>query len=374
METSSSILIRAVGDILFGDSHLSIGHGTRAICRSEGFGHPFDRMGGGLKGGADLLFGNLECALTGRTGFGKKPFIGDLGAIDALVEAGFDVLALANNHMFEYDEGPARETENALEKRGVAAPGLPGREPVTRIERGDVNIALHVWSLVRSSRGVPVAPGPADLIRAIEKSVARSEWPVVSLHWGAEFVGTPSPSQVRFGRALIDAGARLVIGHHTHTVQPVEAYRDGVIIYSMGNFVFDMTWSRHSRDGLLVDVVLPKVPGERPVCTITPIEINDHFQPVPSGEPLGLDEYHQRQFPSVHFDRIADSDEEAYAALTWEKRAGESVDMKRYIRKNLFRLPPASIAYLVAGKLDRLAGRAGKPSRSDVEAAWRIVR
>jgi poly-gamma-glutamate synthesis protein (capsule biosynthesis protein) len=60
------------------------------------------------------------------------------------------------------------------------------------------------------------------------------------LHFGIEYTDAPQPSQQQLARAAIDAGALLVLGHHPHTLQGWERYGDGLIVYSLGNFVFDL--------------------------------------------------------------------------------------------------------------------------------------
>lgn len=62
---------------------------------------------------------------------------------------------------------------------------------------------------------------------------------VVSLHWGTEYSDYPEVYQKETAHRLVDAGAKLVIGHHPHCLQGVEMYNGSFIAYSLGNFVFD---------------------------------------------------------------------------------------------------------------------------------------
>lgn len=66
---------------------------------------------------------------------------------------------------------------------------------------------------------------------------------LVSIHWGIEYQTTPDAWQRELGHHIINAGADIVAGHHPHVLQEPELYKRGLIIYSMGNFVFDQ-WSR----------------------------------------------------------------------------------------------------------------------------------
>lgn len=96
----------------------------------------------------------------------------------------------------------------------------------------------------RSWEAGPESPGIAWLQVAevaVDVSNARriADLVVVFMHFGLENESTPSELQRAEARAAIDAGAALVVGHHPHVIQPVEWYGDGLIAYSMGNFVFD---------------------------------------------------------------------------------------------------------------------------------------
>ena len=62
---------------------------------------------------------------------------------------------------------------------------------------------------------------------------------VVCPHWGGEHTLRPIPSQIETAHRIIDAGADLIVGHHTHTLQTIEVYRGRRIYYSIGNFIFD---------------------------------------------------------------------------------------------------------------------------------------
>ena len=72
------------------------------------------------------------------------------------------------------------------------------------------------------------------------QSFIRPDYLFVSVHWGDELQRMPNRFQRAFGRAAIDAGATAVLGHHPHVLQAVEEYQGGLILYSLGNLIFDM--------------------------------------------------------------------------------------------------------------------------------------
>ena len=99
----------------------------------------------------------------------------------------------------------------------------------------------------------------------------------VSIHWGEEYVDRAPERIVKIGHALVDAGVDVIIGHHPHVDQEVERYGEGWIIYSLGNFIFDQSWSENTMEGLLANI---KVQDGR-VYDIVPqkIQLNKNYQP-----------------------------------------------------------------------------------------------
>jgi poly-gamma-glutamate synthesis protein (capsule biosynthesis protein) len=91
-----------------------------------------------------------------------------------------------------------------------------------------------------------------DAVRADVQAVRdRVDLVVVQLHAGIEYATSPSPDQVRVAHAAIDAGANLVVGHHPHVTQTVERYKDGLIVYSLGDALFDIPRQAAMRGHLL---------------------------------------------------------------------------------------------------------------------------
>jgi poly-gamma-glutamate synthesis protein (capsule biosynthesis protein) len=98
----------------------------------------------------------------------------------------------------------------------------------------------------------------AELKREIDLVRPKADVVVVSFHWGKEYELLPvagagiAPDNPReIGHLAIDDGADLVIGNHPHWVQPVELYKDRLITYAHGNFIFDQMWSQETREGMV---------------------------------------------------------------------------------------------------------------------------
>lgn len=201
---------------------------------------------------ADLVFGNLEGALTGYnmtrkvTGSDKvfafrfPPRYGEL-----LRRTGFTHLNIANNHALDFGDTGFADTQKNLQAAGIAAVGVPGR--IDTFASKGLKIALLGYTYQSSFNNLLDLNASAELVR---QAKAQGAFVIVSFHGGAEgtpaaqhrddhevFLGEQRGNVVAFSRAMIDAGADLVIGHGPHVLRSAECYRGKPIVYSLGNFV-----------------------------------------------------------------------------------------------------------------------------------------
>ncbi len=239
-----AVTVAAVGDIMLG------GTAEPELVR-YGYDYPFLHVAELIRN-ADVAFGNLEGPLTRRGvpypkqyAFRSPPE----QVAPALARAGFDLLSLANNHSMDYGIEGLRDTMQALARYGIRYAGAgenlaAARRPAV-IDANGVRVALLAYSLTFPEEfwAGEDRPGSAfgheHHIRA-DVAAARNNAGIVlvSFHWGGEGSTELRDYQRLLGRAAIDAGAAAVIGHHPHVLQGVERYREGVILYSLGNFVF----------------------------------------------------------------------------------------------------------------------------------------
>jgi poly-gamma-glutamate synthesis protein (capsule biosynthesis protein) len=237
--------IAAVGDIMLG--------GTAAPeMRKYGYDYPFEVTKDILKQ-APIVFGNLEGPLTGGGAAGTAKQYVFRSPPDkvapALARAGFNIVSLANNHTLDYGPEGLKDTRAALDKAGIGYVGAgrnlaEARQPVYMMADG-ITVAFLAYSLTFPEEfwAGPDTPGTAfgherfvrtDVTAAREKA----DLVVVSFHWGQEGKTELRDYQVQLAHAAIDAGASAVLGHHPHILQGVERYKNGVILYSLGNFAF----------------------------------------------------------------------------------------------------------------------------------------
>jgi poly-gamma-glutamate synthesis protein (capsule biosynthesis protein) len=212
--------------------------------------YPWRQTADDLKTG-DLLFINLESPLIKGCPIihGGFKFCGDERAIAGLDYAGVNVANLANNHLTNFGPAGTNETQILLAKHGIGMSGLGLYE--IRDIRG-VKFAFLGFN------GVGTRIDRAEMKRLIDLVRPKADVVVVAFHWGKEYELLPvagagiAPDNPReIGHLAIDDGADLVIGNHPHWVQPVEIYKDHLITYAHGNFIFDQMWSKETREGVV---------------------------------------------------------------------------------------------------------------------------
>ncbi len=209
---------------------------------------------------ADLLVGNLECVISdlGQAQPKAYRFRAPPEAAAALSLAGFSVVGVANNHAMDYDSDALADMITRLNERNILTVGAgknaaAAHAPVI-IERKGLRIAFlaYVDVLVESRTGFdtrtwtagPNSPGvawaePKRMASDIEAAKTQADVVIVLLHSGLEGRTEIYPAQQAEAQAAIDAGAALVLGSHPHVLQQTEKYHGGLIVYSLGNFVFD---------------------------------------------------------------------------------------------------------------------------------------
>ncbi len=199
---------------------------------------------------ADLRIVNCECALTSC----EKPvwksgatFKGEPEHVSGLTVVPFEVVCLANNHVFDFGLRGFRESLNILHRNGIRTVGAglaegEAFEPLTaRLGQSTVSIInISEGEDLTAARGGPGVYG-WDLERArlqVQQGKKSGACVIVIAHCGLEYVPYPPNYVVAAFRSLVDAGADCVIGHHPHVAQGIEWFGGRPIAYSLGNFVF----------------------------------------------------------------------------------------------------------------------------------------
>jgi poly-gamma-glutamate synthesis protein (capsule biosynthesis protein) len=173
---------------------------------------------------------------------------------------------------------------NQIDALGKKSEGECSSRPVIKAVDKE-KIGFLGYSLVRENflkDNILYACGsPESVCRDIKIVKRVTDHVVVSCHWGIEYVDTPSSGVRSLARKFVDSGASLVIGHHPHVVQGIERYKNSLIFYSLGNFLFDFLWSRATRESFIANIFIDK---ENLDYTITPICIDDNYRVVPMSQ------------------------------------------------------------------------------------------
>lgn len=288
---ADTVTLAFVGDIM-----LSRNVQQDLAKRDLDFTYPFKETVSMLES-ADIAFGNLECPISGRGEALAKKYLFNAPpeSVSGLVFAGFDLVSLANNHTLDYGPIALDDTlrilgENQIRVSGISTNDAP-QQPLI-FERKGLRIGFLAYADPETPYAYPkefmtfeTRPAKAEkeaIARDIAALTPNADIIVVSYHWGIEYENAASPRQVELGQFTIDQGADIVAGHHPHVQQDAAWYKNGLIIYSMGNFVFDQ-WSRPATlQSRLYTVTVNK---EGPVdANFRPLElVPKDWQPRPTG-------------------------------------------------------------------------------------------
>jgi hypothetical protein len=200
---------------------------------------------------ADLAFLNLETPLC-QTGAPIKKTGPNIRAhpdcVHAIADAGFDVVGLANNHIMDYGAEGLQETVSACANAGLTVCGagrnLQEAQQVLFVEKKGVTIAIiavaeHEFSIAEPDRPGAAPLDPIDNTMQIEYARSKADLVFVTIHGGNEYFPYPRPGLRKICRYFIDRGADGVMCHHVHVPGAYELYKQKLIVYSLGNLLFD---------------------------------------------------------------------------------------------------------------------------------------
>jgi poly-gamma-glutamate capsule biosynthesis protein CapA/YwtB (metallophosphatase superfamily) len=255
-----------------------------SIVAEKGFDWPFSGFADYFSHD-DLTLINLENVLM-NSSRDKNPkrlhnFRGPTDFAQILKLGSVELVNIANNHYPDYGAAGKKSTRNALEAVGIPYAG-------------------YNWLHVFEKQGIRVGfGGIRETIYHQDKDRIRREvaelkadgchYVVYTMHAGEEYAPEHNAMQTEIAHAAIDAGANLVIGHHPHVPQGIEMYNDGLIFYSLGNFIFGGNLALSTFDALAAQVTLYYQENALvntqvcliPVITSGIIPAND-FRPIPA--------------------------------------------------------------------------------------------
>jgi poly-gamma-glutamate synthesis protein (capsule biosynthesis protein) len=204
---------------------------------------------------AQLAFVNVEGPISDkgvRASWKEYTFRGRPALADGLAYAGIDVISLANNHSVDYGAKAlldtfARLNEVGVQWAGAGADAATASAPATLITPAGIVAVLAYTDIIpggfaatKETPGVNATTSDRKkILSAVTAANEKADFVIVSFHWGEEYTGVANRDQRKLAHQVIDAGADLVLGHHPHVLQGLELYRNRLIAYSLGDFVWD---------------------------------------------------------------------------------------------------------------------------------------
>ncbi|MEI8067569.1 MAG: CapA family protein [Candidatus Shapirobacteria bacterium] len=235
---------------------LGLGRYITTIARSKkDFSWSFQKISSLLKSN-DFNLANLESPIInscpeGQTG--TFTFCGDSRFLPYLKENKF-VFNLANNHIFNYGQDGFNQTKNYLKENQISY--FYSHNPDTEFIKKEIN------GIKFGFLGFDFITNPnldsKKIISLVKKYDSQVDWLIVSLHWGNEYLPKAEIWRVDLAHQLINSGADIIYGHHPHVLQSTEIYKNKVIFYSLGNFIFDQNWSKETSSSELVILEVDK--------------------------------------------------------------------------------------------------------------------
>jgi len=285
-EQETSARIMANGDLLY---HIPI---YRTALKDDGsydFHENFDYVKPWLKQ-ADLVIGDFEGTVNKDHYLAGYPLFNAPGEVmDAIKDAGYQVLDLAHNHILDSQIEGVFSTADAIEKTGMTPIGVYTHEPREKApivikEVNGIKIALLAYSygfngieeyISKEDYDNHLSDLNEDKMKAeIERAEKEADITIIMPQMGIEYQLEPTEEQKQLYHKMIDWGADIIFGGHPHVVEPAETVeKDGdkkLIIYSMGNFISnqrietmqDEENAKWTERGVLMDVTIKKKAGK----------------------------------------------------------------------------------------------------------------
>ncbi len=230
------ITITALGDVTLGGNRLGETKSTMYTKVLESVGGDLSHFFANVQeyfANDDLTLVNFEGTLTNQTKHNNNEFCFRVPPEDVavLTLGSVEAVALENNHVMDYLEQGYKDTAETLSNAGIAyaSEDHPGLYTVKGITIGMLAYQTFDNQYPRLAEKMPQ---DIAMLRPYCDII------IVSYHWGNEKDYAPTTRQVELGRATIDAGADLVLGHHSHRINPIELYNGKYIVYSLGNGSF----------------------------------------------------------------------------------------------------------------------------------------
>ena len=239
---------------------------------------------------ADISFANLEgpVSLLGNNVGSKYSFHTNPKVLDAIVNAGFDIVSFANNHVGDWNLKAFTNTLENLSDKNILQTGAGKSKgevikPTVIIKNnikfgflGVSDVGPNWMEAKENSAGILLAKDP-NLGLIIEDAKKECDVLIVSFHWGEEYKKVHNKRQEYLAKLAIDSGADVIIGHHPHVIEDIGEYKNKPIVYSLGNFIFDQYFSEDTMQGMIYEIEFKDKDIFKTEAKI--IKLNKKYQP-----------------------------------------------------------------------------------------------
>ncbi len=295
--TSTSTTLPARGSVIIqGTGDVNLDPAYTPVFAVNGYEYAWSELDG-LFLEDDLTVVNLECAPTDVGIAERKEYVFrcPTESLASLAGAGVEAANMGNNHSGDYGREALIDGRAQLLAAGVAPVGAgadaaqAGLPAVFEIEGWRVAVVgfggvfPHPgWFATADTPGMRNGDDIPSMIEAVEAADDVAEIVVVTIHWGVELDTRPRTDDVERARAMIEAGADVIFGHHPHRLQPYEIVDGSAVFWSLGNFV----WPRQSIAGATTGIARAIVHPDGTIDTcLIPAFIENSGQPMLTDEP-----------------------------------------------------------------------------------------
>ena len=233
-------MLKIAGDICLTDNYFDIGYGVGSSIIKGSI--PFRKL---QKKDSDVWVGNCECVISDFSVYSNyRKYCFRISPIHLYPCRFIDYYCVANNHVMEHGAEAYRDTCNNLLTLSKGYFGSKEQRTISFEHQSQI-VSITSFSLRKDSVNFEPLYWCFPELDEIEEEYKKldSDFKIVYLHWGVEFINFPHIEQIRLAHWLIDLGFDLVIGLHPHILQGYEIYKRKYIFYSLGNFVFNMPWT-----------------------------------------------------------------------------------------------------------------------------------
>ena len=255
--------IAVVGDIM-------LGRYVAKLMNQYGENYPFENIQSPLKA-VDAVIGNLEGPITSSTlessstpmQFSFAPKVARV-----LAENNFKILSLANNHSYNSGEDGFLDTQKNLENYSMTPVGNPYSADGKYASIKFINGKKFAFIAFDNTNPRFSSSTALNLITSIKKDQSDA-FLITLIHWGDEYKLTENQEQQLLAHNFIDAGADMIVGTHPHVVEGIEKYKNKLIFYSLGNFIFDQYFSEDTQNELMIKL---QFSDSGMICQLLPVK------------------------------------------------------------------------------------------------------